>query len=233
MIDWEKYFEVDPLESYLIPMFSVPVMHLKLQDWDNKKEELYKIYNERAKNSNVFKRTGTAELDVDTDYHYNFDSEVDHQGNRDGYSSFLDNLLDDELKFVSEIFEFDVSVGNSWFEKASKHKFHSPHNHGAVGLSCVIYLQFDPKKHTPTVFLNPITATFGPNAPYAEMPPGINEGSMIVFPSYLMHYTAPNYSDLDRIILSFNLELNWQHEKFSEINKNALKGDHEYAQYDV
>lgn len=233
MLKWEKYLDIDTSDTYLIPMFSTPILHIKLQDWERKKDELLKIYHERSKDPKVFKRSGLSDLDVETDYHHNFDSEIEEQGSRDLTSEQLDCLLDDELRFVSEIFEFDVKVGNSWFEKASKNRFHTVHNHGAIGLSCVVFLKFDPKHHAPTIFVNPITATFGPNAPYNEMPPGIREGSMIIFPSYLMHYTAPNCSDVDRVILSFNLEVNWEMEKFSDLNEQAQQCDREYAQYDV
>lgn len=37
------------------------------------------------------------------------------------------------------------------------------------------------------------------------VPEGIKEGSLILFPSALLHFTAPSYSDEERIILSFNL----------------------------
>ena len=35
---------------------------------------------------------------------------------------------------------------------------------------------------------------------------GVEEGDLILFPSLIHHYTTPNQSDTERIVLSFNLK---------------------------
>ena len=62
------------------------------------------------------------------------------------------------------------------------------------------------------------------------VPPGIREGSLIFFPSYVLHYTAPNQSDVDRIILSFNVNAEYEHFTFAEEN---AQGPGEYSTTDV
>lgn len=231
MLPYNKYFDLglteeNPTDTYLIPLFSIPIMHIKINDWNTKKKRLLEMYYKRKSNSEVFKTANHNVYDVETDYHYNFNCDVDNVNNdRDKsdleVSELVDQIFNDELDFICDTFEMGVSVGNAWFERAVKNKFHSIHNHGVRGLSCVVFINFDHKKHTPTSFINPITASEGPICPQIEMPPGVREGSLLVFPSYLNHFTEPNESDVERIILSFNLLPEWEHEKFFDVNEKT------------
>ena len=198
-------------EEYLIPMFSVPLMHLKIEDWEEKKVELLEMYEKRKSDKSRFKvATGSdTSLDVETDYHHNHDS-------GESYDDDITDIFKGELEALADTFECGVEVCTSWFERASTKKFHQVHNHGCAGFSAVCFIQFDPKYHTPTIFMNP-------NLADVEMcnliPPGIREGSLIFFPSYVLHYTAPNESDVDRIILSFNVNADYGCMSFEEENQ--------------
>lgn len=209
-------------EEYLIPMFSTPLLHLKVEDWEGKKEELLRMYEKRKADKSRFKvATGSeTSLDVETDYHHNHDS-------GETYDEDIMDIFKEELEALADTFECSVEVCTSWFEKASTSKFHQVHNHGSQGFSAVCFIQFDPKHHTPTIFLNPNLADV---ETCNIIPPGIREGSIIFFPSYVLHYTAPNQSDVDRIILSFNI--NAEYECFSFEEENA-QGPGEYCTNDV
>jgi len=191
-------------EDYIIPLFSVPLFHYKVENWPEKKERLLELYNSRVE-SNLLKKTGGT-LDVDTDYHANYDNEYN-------YSDEITDIFESELMDFSETSNLQIEVNSTWFERSSKNSSHACHNHGPMGYSAVCFIQFDPKHHTPTVFMNPLTAAV---SPCSLMPPGIREGSLILFPSYLLHFTNSNESDLDRIILSFNLNTEEEAVKFSD-----------------
>lgn len=204
-----SFFEEDDLgnEDYLIPLFSVPLFHFKVENWDEKKKELLKLYDERKKSKHFRRGDNAHSLDVETDYHSNYDNDFD-------YSDKITDIFEDELISFADATGLEVSICSTWFERATKNKNHTCHNHGPIGYSAVCFIQFDPKHHTPTVFMNPITAS---TQSCSLMPPGIREGSLIMFPSYLLHYTNSNESDMDRIILSFNMETpEHEHHKFSE-----------------
>jgi hypothetical protein len=217
MLPFDKYMDIglskeNPTDTYLIPFYSIPLLHLRIEDWENKKKELFKIFDNVSKDSKVFKVIEDDPYDVETDYHYNFNYETETQKSLN--SENIEKIFEDELNFISEVFEIGISVGNVWFEKAKTQRFHSVHNHGVTGFSCVVFMKYSPEEHTPTTFINPITASFGALCPQNQQPPGIREGSMIVFPSFLNHYTEPNNSNVERIILSFNLCVEWNAEKF-------------------
>jgi len=203
MLPHSKYFDIGlngDSKDYLIPLYSVPLLHLKVKNWEEKKKYFWDMYENRISDSKVFKKSGRSSFDVETDYHANFDSQK-HQD----LSELIDNVLSEELDVISSVYDSGISLENSWFERSTKGKFHSTHNHGIRGLSAVLFMKFDPKHHTPTVFLNPLDSDC-PISPHNEMPPGIREGSLIVFPAFLYHYTNPCETDEERIILSFNMQ---------------------------
>lgn len=206
MADFGMYMEPPrPGEEYILPAFSVPILHLRVVDWEEKKKALLDIYAERSQNKKVFKTAIAQEIgyDVETDYHYNHDN---HLTEHAGYDGKIEQILEDELGSVCDAFQCAVAVNTSWFEKARKGAKHEVHNHGVEGLSAVCFVDFDPKYHMPTIFCNPLLAD-ATNTNF--VPPNVDEGSLIVFPSYVLHFTQSNLSDVERLILSFNLQVDY------------------------
>lgn len=199
------------MEDFLIPMFSIPLLHIAVRDWESKKQQLLRIYDYIQSN-----RKEQTENDVETDYHYNFETPDTC------YSSEIASILNEELSIATfELLLADLNeetlnndeikkpffiMENSWFERAAKYSSHQVHNHGPTGYSSVCYLQFDNEKHTPTHFLNPFISA-NPCEQYF-VPQGVGEGSILFWPAPILHYTQTNKSDTDRIILSFNLSVN-------------------------
>ena len=199
----------EPLTDYLIPMFSIPILHLKVRDWESKRDQLLRIYGYIESN-----RKEQTQQDVETDYHYNFKTPDTC------YSSEISTILNEEISIAThELLVADLNINetdennskpffmmeNSWFERAAKYSSHQVHNHGPYGYSSVCYLQYSNEKHTPTHFLNPFI-TSNPAEQYF-VPDGVGEGSILFWPSPILHYTESNKSDVDRIILSFNLSI--------------------------
>ena len=46
-------------------------------------------------------------------------------------------------------------VDEMWIQKYVEGSFHTPHNHGQLGFSSVLYVKFDANVHTPTRFIAP------------------------------------------------------------------------------
>ena len=89
-----------------------------------------------------------------------------------------------------------------WFQTALKGMKHTCHNHG-LGWSAIIYVDFDANYHTATKFYSPFPNPF--NGSVESYIPTIEEGTLLIFPSNIVHEALPNTSDLPRSIISFNL----------------------------
>ena len=165
-------------------MLTIPFYHYKVSNWKEKKEQLLDFV------SNLSFKYFDQIADLYTTY-------------GDQTSSIpLKILEDDILKFTTEVKYSGEMDADIWFQKYYENQFHSPHNHGAIGYSAVLYINFDKRIHEGTRFLAPFN---DPDGNHIEFVPDVDEGSLIFFPSYLYHYTLPNKSDTIRIIMSMNL----------------------------
>lgn len=217
----ETFSNIDELtpfsgsNDFVIPMFSVPLVHIEIKDWNNKKQQLLNLYNTVYCNNYV---KGNC-FDVKTDYHYNTETSSN-------YSPQIHNILSQEISLAQDIllhpndfYNFDLDnpyeggcngeyffrLENSWFESSLKGSRHEVHNHGPVGYSCVVFIEYDKEEHSPTRFLNPyFSSFFGNNCDFCP-DHLVKEGSLIIFPSPVLHFTHPNTSDKIRLILSWNM----------------------------
>lgn len=208
---------VDGMNSYLVPMFNVPLLHIEIGDWDRKKQELLRIYSYSRKNAIQIGGDG----DVNTDYHYN-------SKNGNTYSPVIYEILEDEILLAKDILfnkddfqynkvqgseyildpdevdDIDLVMENSWFETSSRLTHHEVHTHGPVGYSVVVFIEYNENVHTPTQFVNPYLSSFIGNPQIYSPAHLVREGSMIVFPASVLHYTSPNVSNVERVVLAFN-----------------------------
>lgn len=208
-INLHSDYAIDPHEDVVVSMFQIPIAHVRVKDWEKKKSKLLKLYENTISNS-----ISGNEFDVSTDYHYN--EECDGQSS---YRETINSLLDEELatlenlllppdhysgNYTEDIGTGVFSISNVWFENSKKYEQHYPHNHGYRGFSCVLYVNYDPEEHDPTVYLNPFTNYFyGSNQDWSC--PEAQEGSLLCWPSSITHFTHPNSSNKDRLVLSWNM----------------------------
>ena len=165
-------------------MLNIPFYHYKVNNWREKKEQ---------------------QLDFLSTLSFKFKDQI-----ADLYTTYGDQtssiplkiLEDDILKFTTEVKYSGEINAEIWFQKYYENQFHSPHNHGAIGYSSVLYINFDKRIHDGTRFLAPFN---DPDGNHVEFAPDVDEGSLIFFPSYLYHFTIPNKSDSIRIIMSMNI----------------------------
>ena len=168
-------------------MFNVPIFQYQIKDWNVKKKQLMEIYSSLNLEQSEDEK-------VKTDF---------HQQDRPEYWNKVSSILREEISLFSEETEQTLSEFGHWFEVAKRGMYHDIHNHGPIGYSSVCYVQFHPSVHTSTVFVSPFNQFW--NGEPMTYNPTVSEGTIIFFPSVIHHYTRPNESDYDRIILSFNL----------------------------
>ena len=175
------------MADYVSNMFSIPLIHLDIRNWEVKKQELLNLCSneeleipEKENTYTSFFRSGVK---------YNLDIAL---------------LFKEELDTFLKNSTLKLEVTDAWFEHSKKGMFHEPHTHGPKGYSCVCFIDYDPAVHSPTKFIAPFN-NFITGEPLTFVPENIKEGSLIIFPASVLHFTYPNTSDKVRKILSFNL----------------------------
>ena len=129
-------------------------------------------------------------------------------------------LYSSELKTFSE--ELNI-VGNpmitdAWFNAYNENQGQEMHEHLPSHFSAIHYLSYDKEVHTPTVFCSPFRQSALSNAPVfskdIDEVPGtwvslqyvkVDEGDLLIFPSFLEHKVPRQSSNKIRATMSFNL----------------------------
>jgi hypothetical protein len=182
------------MNDFVDYMFKVPLFHLQVRNWETKKE----ILLEMAKNSNF---TMDGDDTVKSDFHEQLNNNTVGKHNDKVLS-----ILKEEIEIFCDYFDFNYcKISNSWFEIANQGNHHGIHTHGTIGYSSVCYIDYNKDVHSPTKFVAPFhNFIIGDLLHYM---PKVEEGSIIFFPSTIMHYTEQNNSKIERTILSFNLDV--------------------------
>ena len=169
------------------PLFEFPSYQYEISDWDFKKKGLLSRIN-----SQKFVRT---ELQT---------FETDRQTNNKTYVRYLEEFLREELFYFCQEAELTCSMTDAWCVRYDKNDHQTVHNHRGWGFSGIIYVEFDPKVHTPTTFVAPWQEPRSDTTSLAQ-PQNVKEGTMFIAPSSCLHFVHPNKSRKRRTIISFDL----------------------------
>ena len=117
---------------------------------------------------------------------------------KDGNREYGEELLPFLQDFMQQLLE-KTGCGNVryfyWCQQYVQRGQHSWHNHPNCSLSGVYYLKLEDGKDA-TEFFDPVSKT--------KFQPDVEEGDIVVFPSYLPHRSKFINSDREKIIVSFN-----------------------------
>lgn len=175
--------------SNISPLFIIPHLKLQVIDWKYKKKKLLDLMNECVLSESPLLKTS-------------FSNEIENQ------NKSIEDIFEEELNYMKESFGFnDCQIKQSWFQEQKRNMFHPTHDHFGPNMmmSSVCYIDYDSSEHTATQFISPFLDSLSYS--YLYHTPEVSEGTIIFFPSNVLHQSLPNISDKSRKIVSFNLEL--------------------------
>ena len=169
------------------PLFDFPSYQYEVDDWEFKKKGLLNRINK----SNFIK----TELQT---------FETDRRTNNKVYVRYLQEFLRDIFdEFCSEA-EVSCSVSDAWCVRYQKGDHQTIHNHRGWGFSGILYVEYDPKVHTPTCFMAPWQDPRTDTTSLAY-PQNVKEGTVFITPSFTHHFVHPNQARKQRTVISFDL----------------------------
>lgn len=125
------------------------------------------------------------------------------QYNRDGLREAFLNIFNEEItKFQAQI-QQEIIIEDIWSVLYVKDDFHIPHNHGSTGYAGLVYLDFD-NQSSNTYYLQPWNNLTTDHTDISFL--NIREGSMVIMPKFITHYTLPHKSTNPKRILSFDMK---------------------------
>ena len=170
-----------------VPLFEFPSYQYEVKDWEFKKKGLLNRINKSK-----FIRTKLQTF------------ETDRQTCDKSYVRYFYDFLNLELGNFCKEAEVTCSMTDAWCVKYQKGDQQTIHNHRGWGFTGILYVEYDPKVHTPTCFMapwqNPRTDTT-----ILSYPENVKEGTLFIAPSFTHHFVLPNQSRKQRTVVSFDL----------------------------
>jgi len=129
---------------------------------------------------------------------------TNRQTNRSGLSDKFAEICGEELNMLSDKIKKDIKIDDIWSVSYKTGEYHSPHNHGSTGLTGILYLQMDNK--TPkTSYIQPWNDYITDNTIYYPLP--VTEGTIVVVPQFIHHFSPPNTSKKMKRIISWDMSI--------------------------
>lgn len=105
----------------------------------------------------------------------------------------------------------NMNLIDIWYNEYKNSQYQERHHHLPADVSCIHYIKLD-ASHYGTTFINPYNLYNASNSlmnyksPYT-FTPFVEEGDMVIFPSYLEHFVRVQDTDQQRVTLSWNYRL--------------------------
>jgi|GEM_PF-2780051 len=167
-------------------LFQIPYYSVSISNWKKKKAKI----NEVLKDYPVVKLP-----------QQNFLTNR-QQSRKKLIPKFLKIFQDDFKEFLLDV-QADMGIKDIWSIVYKKHHDQIIHNHGSTGYSGVLYLNFNPAVHLPNTYLQPWNHAELDVSVFNRVP--VQEGVMIIVPSFINHFVAANTSSSPREVIAFDM----------------------------
>ena len=193
-------------------LFPIPVFHFRVENYQELNTELENyILNLKKKDEK-----GTKKSNAGGWHSHNFDINNDNKAKKFAkiFEEFYKKVIINKMgwKYDSN----KVKMEAMWSIINKKGSFNIQHNHPNSYLSAAYYVRhpeksgnirfFDPREQK-NIRYPKIKKYTDLSAVIIEKDP--KEGDLLIFPSYLYHSVGENLSEDDRIIVSFNVEIDY------------------------
>lgn len=168
-------------------LFEYPSFQYQVEDWDFKKKGLLNRIN-----SQNFVRS-----EIQT-------FESDRRTNNKSYLHYLRELISPELNQFCQEAQVSCTMTDAWAVRYKQGDHQTVHNHRSYGFSGILYVEYDSKLHTPTCFVAPWQDPRS-DTTLLSFPKDVTEGTIVIVPSFTLHFVYPNQSRKQRTIVSFDL----------------------------
>jgi hypothetical protein len=169
------------------PLFVIPIFRYECKNWIDKKQKILEKIDKTK-----YTRSSTE----------NFNSDRGNK-NCNFKSNFIDIFSQEINQFCNEI-GTNFKVIDAWSVDYNQNDFQGPHNHRSHSYSGILYVEYDSKEHEPTLFIAPWNDPIY-DGTQLKFCTNVKEGTIIFFPSFLLHYAPLNKSNKKRIVVSFDL----------------------------
>ena len=172
-------------------LFSFPLYRLEVPNWNLRKQRILDALPEMTDEHlhggtyTDYPQTGTAQR-------------------LPAYEPIVAECLAECLTEFGDTYPDEVRISSMWFEKSVRSAYRGAHNHGSLGFTGMLLVEYDRKEHVPTRFISP-HMNYHSGELLDFRAPKVEEGTLFLFPSVLLYDTDPNDSDTPLTVISFTI----------------------------
>ena len=168
-------------------LFSIPYWKFDLnQNWKKNKTDLKKLIKK-----------------------YPYSRSTCFYSNRDKTDYFFNNsllpVIKKPLEEISKEINQSIVLNKSWSCSYKKGDSIIIHKHSNEGLSGILYLDYDAKENSRTTYQQPFQSFWNDQSFFVI--PHVKEGTLIIVPSFVEHFTLPEKTNKIKEIIGFDLKL--------------------------
>jgi len=167
---------------FTIPMWSIPCLNFSKKK--KQLEQLVKGFPEKKHGIQTFA--------------------TNRQRPRVGFAEAFMKICGEELSMLSKKIQKDIEIEDIWSVSYKKGDYHTPHDHGSTGLAGILYLNM-PKKAPVTQYIQPWNDWYSDRTIYMPLP--VAEGSIVVTPKFVRHFTEPNKESKIKRVISWDMKI--------------------------
>ena len=168
-------------------LFNIPIWTLPTLNFSKKKKQLDRLVKAFPE-----EKTGLQAFSTN------------RQSDRTGFSQAFYNIMEDELKMLMNRIKKTIIIEDIWSVSYKKGDYHTPHDHGTIGLAGILYLNM-PKDAPVTQYIQPWNDYVMDRTIYLPLP--IKEGDIVVTPKFIRHFTEPSKSKKIKRVISWDMKL--------------------------
>ena len=204
--------------------FSIPIHSEKAEgeEYDRIQKELFDTYNQLEFSQNPQWSSDTHELSPNP-----FGSDTLFEYKCTNFLDFLNRVLENYIgqvhsltrpsksmgdmpPYPSDKLEYQYIITSSWFTKTTKGRYAHEHDHNGLDISGVYYLQTNGRDGN-LVLSNPLRMLSNNFIMYMttcrDQQVILEQGRLVLWPSFIKHRVETNTTDDDRISISFNIKI--------------------------
>ncbi len=213
--------------NQLIELWPTTILRRKLENHQQVNAELIALFRH-------YQRENPGDSDSSFISPDNFANDLDNQALETLKSFIMDGVYEISRNLNQKYWKqfklrgLNIDITGMWFQISNGFTFHETHVHGNCSWSGVYYVQAGSASQSgndrmPNGMLNGVTRFYGSmmeesaaghgdwgnyylqNNTYTSYP---QDGSLVIFPSFLKHMAYPYNGEKDRIIVSFHAQVN-------------------------
>ena len=167
-------------------LFHIPIISIDINDWENNKNKILNVFKKYPEKKTGIQNFYTNKNNLSTAVIFNFA-----------------DIFNEELQELTNFFKKDITIKDVWTVTYKKGDFQSVHNHGSLGFTGIIYLDYcdDTSK---TMFVQPWNDMITDET-VCGIPESFDK-KIIIVPSFVNHFSNPVTGNNKKRILSFDFK---------------------------